>query len=84
MNKRGGLQLREETNQKCLAKSGGYMAAHNGLSIVRYRTARGGNYGVVVNRGDIVLLWDSFTERLGKFSSSVFAELLIEEVVTNV
>ena len=73
------LKLREEEN---LRKCQGYVSSLGGLPyrVIRYGTVLGSGYGVLMNIGERVIVWDSFTEKFEKMPLSEYRRRLIAEV----
>ena len=47
---------------------------------IRYGTVLGSGYGVLMNIGERVIVWDSFTEKFEKMPLSEYRRRLIAEV----
>ena len=48
--------------------------------IIKYRTARGDDYGVLVNKGEKVVIWNAFSERLETMGIAEYNRRFIGEV----
>lgn len=65
--KKGYRQAKEMNDDEALENARNYRAMlipKDIFPIIRYRTDRGENYGVLVNKGEKVTIWNAFTEKL--------------------
>ncbi len=80
MIKSGATQAKYVTNCKLRLRAIQYL---NNLGdspiyrLVMYRTARGMDYGVVVNVGDKISVWNAFKEKIDQFTLVDFQSRLI-------
>lgn len=74
------LKARDE---ECLSKCREYVSALGGIPyrIIRYGTSLRSSYGVLMNMGERVIVWDSFTEKFEKMALSEYRRRLIGEVL---
>ena len=73
--KQGYDQAKQSTDTRCFIKAEKYIASlmENAVyRIVLYDTDRGDTYGVVVNNGERVTVWNAFTEKLESMSQREF------------
>ena len=82
MDKKGYTAARDKTNEDCRVKAVEYwlrLPMVPVYRVVKYQTDRGPGYGVVVNEGQNVSVWNAFREKIETFSAPAFAGLLIDE-----
>ena len=81
--KKGYRQAKEMNDEKALENAHNYRAMlmpKDIFPIIRYRTERGGNYGVLVNKGEKVTIWNAFTERLDHYHIHEYNERFISTI----
>jgi hypothetical protein len=73
--KLGYTKAKSKTDNDCLTKAEKYLvslAENATYRIVLYDTDRGDTYGVVVNNGERITVWNAFTEKLESMSQREF------------
>ena len=68
--KKGYQHAKEMNDVKALENARNYRAMlvpPEIFPIIRYRTDRGEDYGVVVNKGEKVIVWNAFAEKLEQY-----------------
>jgi hypothetical protein len=81
MDKKGAMQLKADNDLAAHKRAVNYLAALAGAEvhrIVQYRTDRGEDYGVVVNIGEKVSIWNAFKEKVEHYSLADFQSRLID------
>jgi 2-phospho-L-lactate transferase/gluconeogenesis factor (CofD/UPF0052 family) len=69
------MQLKADNDLAAYNRAVDYLAALPRAevhSVVRYRTDRGADFGVVVNVGDKVSVWNAFKEQIEKYNLADF------------
>lgn len=68
--KQGYHKAKEMNDAKALDNAYNYRAMlfpQDIYPIIRYRTDRGEDYGVLVNKGEKVIVWNAFSEKLEQY-----------------
>jgi hypothetical protein len=77
--KRGLLDAIRKENEECLKRAELYVESFGGgaYKVIQYRTPRGVDYGVLLNIGPKVTVWNAFSERIETMSHNEFSRLVV-------
>lgn len=78
-----GFLAKQENDAQSLERARDYctMFTHSELyPIIQYRTVRGETYGVLLNQGEKVIVWNAFTEKLEKYNFNDYENRFISIV----